>query len=59
MIGQVERDDAKLVGDFGIVEHVAILPRVRARGVQAKQRRALPCLLDMHAIGRPFDLDDL
>ena len=57
VIRQVERDDAKPVGDLRIVEHMAVLPRVRARGVQAQQRHALPGFLDMHAICGAVDID--
>ena len=35
VIRQIERDDAEAVGHLLVVEHMAVLPRVRARGVQA------------------------
>ncbi len=57
VIRQVERDDAEFFRDLRVVEHMAVLPRIRARGVQAQQRHAMSRLLDMHAIACALDLE--
>ena len=46
----VEHDDAVVFRDARIVEQAAILPPVGAGGVQAEQRNALACLLDIEAV---------
>ena len=46
----VEHDDAIVVGDALVVEQAAILPAVRAGGVQAEQRNALAGLLDVEPV---------
>src|SRR5207237_5694290 len=51
VIRQVKRDDAKAAGDFGIVQHMAPLPAIGARGVQAEERNAIACLLEEDAAG--------
>src|SRR5262249_46517544 len=48
--GHVEHDDAIVIGDAFVVEQAAILPAVRAGGVQAEQRNALSCFLDIKPV---------
>src|SRR5882724_5650422 len=47
---QVENNDAETARDLGIVQQRAILPSVGAGGVQADQRDALPCFLEVEAM---------
>ena len=47
MPGHVEGDDAMVFGNAGMIHQGAILPSIRSRGMQAKQRRALSGFLDI------------
>jgi hypothetical protein len=46
----VERDQAVLRRDLGIIHQVAPLPGIRARRVQAQNRAALPCAFKIDAL---------
>ena len=54
--GQVEGDDAIVVGDGAVAHQVAILPRVGARGVKADQRKAAARFFHIDAAGVARDV---
>ena len=55
--GQVEGDDAEMLGDVRVGHHVPVLAAVGAGGVKAEQRDTLPRLLDIDPAGTPSYLD--
>ena len=55
MPGHVEGDDAELGEDLGIVHEAAVLPAIRAGGVQADEGDARAGLLDIETMRLALD----
>ena len=56
MPGHVERDDTKARGNLRVIEKRAILPPVRACGVEAEEGDARARLLPIEAVRAPVDI---